>query len=242
MANGDEGPEGPGAHTFACDDAGENSGQLDSTHHGPIAGDSSQEGATKAPRPARRFNCVVCGMEFESRAIRRAMYCSRKCADKARWKRESGRNKETRHVACQNCGEPMPGARPNKKFCSALCKSRAKGKPAASMVEAAPTKPAGSTVEADAVNLARILGPCIHGPDFVDEFATISTTRGLKSKLFAMLNAEIAADPTIPSAGIGRLALLILATDDPELLQSRRTWRQTFEDRAKISEPGALLI
>ena len=171
--------------------------------------------------------CRNCGASFEAKRGDRAKYCSRECADKARWQRLKS-NRPDR--PCPICGTIMKAPRPNKKFCSAACASAAKRPGATKRPEKSKTMLPVPAKTAVPDILARILNPCFHAPDLADEIKVIGGKKMIGA-LHAVLRRAIDEDPTLPFDRIGRAAFLILAIQNPSLVASGRRWRAAFVRR-----------
>ncbi|MGY1710855.1 HNH endonuclease [Geodermatophilus sp. SYSU D00758] len=72
----------------------------------------------------RNWQCLHCGTPLPEDAGARRRYCDRACNDAHD---QNQRNQERPAISCQRCGQAMPGKRRQAKWCSNLCKDRARG-------------------------------------------------------------------------------------------------------------------
>lgn len=72
-------------------------------------------------RRLKKYICIQCGKEFESRADMKCKYCSYECYHNAI---RTGRKTYSR--ICQHCGKPYQGRTETSKYCSAKCQNLAR--------------------------------------------------------------------------------------------------------------------
>ncbi|MGY1693572.1 HNH endonuclease [Geodermatophilus sp. SYSU D00814] len=78
---------------------------------------------TTAQERERGWQCLYCGTPLPETAGVRRRYCNRACDDA----HDRDKRKQERPVhSCQRCGQAMPGRRPQAKWCSDLCRERAR--------------------------------------------------------------------------------------------------------------------
>lgn len=69
-------------------------------------------------RPLQTFTCAKCGVEFQSRSARGAVYCGVKCRNAIRGKAPAIHQHE-----CERCGAAFSNSRPHSRFCGHSCAS-----------------------------------------------------------------------------------------------------------------------